>query len=59
LPARLRTTSRRPGSMLSGLFGEEAAGFCLHDGDQIDAFNEILVFRILCRRQGSVIRFPA
>jgi hypothetical protein len=30
------------GPCLSGLFGEEAARLCLHDGNQIDGLNEIL-----------------
>jgi len=43
LPARRRTTFRKLGPCLSGLFGEEAARLHLRDGNQIDGLNEILI----------------
>src|SRR5260370_18924826 len=58
LPAHLRTTSRKLGSMLSGLFGEETARLCLHDGNQIDGLNEILVLCVFRWCEGSLIRLP-
>lgn len=44
--------------MLSGLFGEETARFCLHDRNQIHGFNEILVLCIFRWCECSVIRLP-
>jgi hypothetical protein len=42
---------------LSGLFGEEAARLCLHDGNQIDGLNEILILRFFRWRECSVLAF--
>jgi hypothetical protein len=58
-PARLRTISRKPRSMLSGSFGKETARLCLHNGNHIEGLNEILVLRIFrpCKRSGiSLLR---
>jgi hypothetical protein len=46
LAGTLRTTSRTPGPILRRSLGEKAARICLHDRDQIDGLNEILVLLV-------------